>query len=88
MNNNDSIKDTVKGFIMDEFLPGEDPDSLTNETPLITGGVLDSIARIKLTDFLEQTYEIKLAAYEMGVDHLDNLALIADTVEAKLKARQ
>lgn len=88
MNNNDSIKDTVKGFIMDEFLPGEDPDSLTNETPLITGGVLDSIARIKLTDFLEQTYQIKLAAYEMGVDHLDNLALIADTVETKLKARQ
>ena len=28
----------VKEFIMQEFLPGEDPDQLSESTPLISGG--------------------------------------------------
>ena len=51
-----AIKQTIKEFILDEFLPGEDPDELTESTPLITGGILDSIATLKLVMFLEERY--------------------------------
>jgi len=40
----DDVGATVKDFILREFLPGENPAELTDATPLITGGVLDSIA--------------------------------------------
>lgn len=77
------IKSAVKNYILKEFLPGEDPDELTDDTPLISGGVLDSIATVKLVMFLEETYGIRLAAHEADREHLDTLDLIAELVESK-----
>jgi aryl carrier-like protein len=50
-----NIDQTVKDFILAEFLPGEDPSQLTDATPLVTSGILDSIATMKLATFLEVT---------------------------------
>jgi hypothetical protein len=36
--------------------------------------------------FLEQKYRIELDAYEMGVDHLDDLTRIAPLVRTKMEA--
>lgn len=77
------IKSKIKGYIMNEFLPGEDPDELTDSTPLISGGVLDSIATIKLVDFMEQTFGIRLEAHETDPEHLDTLDLITQLVQSK-----
>ena len=79
----DSIESTVKSYILDEFLPGEDPSELTLETPLITGGILDSIATVKLVLFMEERWKISLAAHEASPENLDTIALIADLVRAK-----
>ena len=82
----DSIKQRVKSYILEEFLAGEDPESLTDSTPLVSGGILDSIATIKLVTFLEDNFKIEFDAHEMGVDSLDSLTRIADFVESKLGA--
>lgn len=47
----ESISGTVKEYILREFLSGEDPEELTDSTPLITGEILDSIATLKLGEF-------------------------------------
>ena len=47
------IQATVKQYILKEFLPGENPDELNESTPLITGGILDSISTVQLVAFLE-----------------------------------
>jgi acyl carrier protein len=87
LDNSNSIKQTVKGYIMEQFLVGENPSALTDSTPLITGGILDSIATIKLVTFIEDSYKIEFAAHEMGVDSLDNLSRIAEFVQSKLGAK-
>jgi acyl carrier protein len=79
----ENIQNSVKEFILQEFLPGEDPDSLTETTPLITGGVLDSIATLKLVMFIEERFGITLQAHETDPDYLDNLALITKTILSK-----
>jgi acyl carrier protein len=79
----DAVKQAVKGFILSEFLPGEDPDELTDATPLITGGVLDSIATLKLVLFIEERYAITLEAHEVDPEHLDTVADIARLILAK-----
>lgn len=79
----DNIQAIVKEYILNEFLPGEDPDELTESTPLISGGVLDSIATLKLVMFLEEQFNIRLEAHEADREHLDNLILITQLVEAK-----
>ena len=78
-----NVQSAVKTFILQEFLPGEDPEELTDSTPLITGGILDSIATIKLVLFLEERFSIKLAAHETDPEYLDTLASISQLVCSK-----
>ena len=52
------IKTTVKTFILNEYLPGEDPAALTDDTPLMTTGILNSIAVLKVVTFLENQFGI------------------------------
>jgi acyl carrier protein len=79
----DPITGTVKDFILEQFLPGEDPAALTSTTPLITGGILDSIATLKLVAFLEETWKIELQPHEVDADNLDTLDSITRLVQSK-----
>jgi acyl carrier protein len=74
---------TVRDYILEEFLPGEDPSELTDDTPLITGGILDSISTLKLVTFLEDRFRVTLEAHEAGVEHLDTLGRITDLLVSK-----
>lgn len=78
------VKEIVKGYILDEFLPGENPAALTDSTPLVTGGVLDSLATIKLVAFLEERFKVQIQAHETMVDYLDTVTDIAQLIHAKL----
>jgi acyl carrier protein len=74
---------TVKEYILEQFLPGESPDNLTETTPLFTSGLLDSIASLQLVTFLEQEFGIKVAAHEVVPDNLNTLESIAGFIRAK-----
>lgn len=79
-----SVYDAVKEHILSEFLAGEDADALENSTPLISGGILDSISTVKLVSFLEERFEIEFGAHEISTDYLDTLTDIAAIVESKV----
>lgn len=79
----DEIRNSVHQFILREFLPGESPEELTDETPLITGGILDSISTLKLVSFLEDNFEITVEAHEAGVENLDSVGLITRLIHEK-----
>jgi len=76
-------KGIIKDYILQEFLPGEDPAELTDTTPLITGGILDSIATVKLVMFLEERFSITLQAHETDPDYLNTIDVIAKLIESK-----
>lgn len=77
------IRDEVRAYILREFLPGEDPAELRDDTPLITGGILDSIATLKLVAHLEEKYAIEFQAHEVDADHLNTVADISALVQSK-----
>ncbi len=81
----DDIRRTIHAYILNEFLPGEDPDELTVDTPLITGGVLDSISTLKLVSFLEDEFEVIVEAHEAGVQNLDSIDRIGQLIAEKLQ---
>src|SRR4030095_3245335 len=81
--NPEDIKTTVKTFILNEYLPGEDPAALTNDTPLMTTGILDSIAVLKVVTFLEDQYGITIEPHEAVVENLNTLSDIARLVMSK-----
>jgi acyl carrier protein len=80
----EEIRQAIRGYILAEFLPGENPAELTDSTPLITGGILDSLATIKLVAFLEQRFKIQIQAHETMVDYLDTITDIAQLVSSKM----
>jgi acyl carrier protein len=77
------IREAVRAYILAEFLPGEDPEELRDDTPLITGGILDSIATLKLVAHLEEEYGIELQAHEADADHLNTVSDICELVQSK-----
>ena len=80
----DEIRSAARDYILAEFLPGEDPAALTNDTSLIGGGILDSIATVKLVSFLEERFGVRFEAHEVGVDYLETIDRIVETVGRKL----
>ena len=80
----DHIKETLKQYIVKEFLPGEDPAALTDATPLLTGGILDSIAALNLVAFIEERYGITLRAHEVDVENLNTIADLTRLILSKL----
>ena len=82
----DEIRMAVHGYILKQFLPGEDPGELTDQTPLITGGILDSIRTLKLVVFLEDRFGVVVEAHEAGVDNLDSVGQIARLIATKKQA--
>jgi acyl carrier protein len=73
----------IRDFILGKFLLGEDPLELTDRTPLISGGILDSISTLKRIAFLEEHFGIRIEAYEAHVEHLDTIEQLSALVAAK-----
>ena len=84
MSDVDAIKGRIKDYIMEEFLPGESPDTLTDDTEMVTDGVLDSLATLRLVEFLEGTFGVSLEPHEVDAEYLNTLPDIANLVAGKL----
>jgi acyl carrier protein len=79
----DNIKEELRQHILEEFLPGEKPSNLKDDTPLRTSGILDSVATLKLVTFVEEHYGIEVEAHEAGVENFDSIDGIASFVKSK-----
>jgi acyl carrier protein len=79
----EEISRDVKAFILHEFLPGENPEALTDSTPLIAGGILDSLATLKLVTFLEEKFKVTVAPHETDEEHIGTIADIVNLVQSK-----
>jgi acyl carrier protein len=82
--NHAEIERVVREYIQNEFLPDEDPSALDGSTPLISSGILDSIATAKLVSFVESRFGVRFKASEIGVQRMDTIDLIVATTESKL----
>ena len=73
----------IRSYLLGEFLPNEDPSNLKSDTDLIAGGVLDSIALIKLTRWLEERLSIQIEAHETASENMATVARMATMVARK-----
>ncbi len=78
------VKETVKTFVQKRFLKNAEDKELTYSTPLISGGIIDSILTMQLVVFLEQTYQFEFQAHEVDKENLDTIEIIAGFVAKKL----
>ena len=78
------VKTVLRGFILDNLLPGEDPANLADDTELKESGILDSMSTLKLVTFLEERYKIEFAADDLEPANLASIATLERLVRSKL----
>jgi acyl carrier protein len=78
------IKENIKNFIIDSFLKNADTKELTYTTPLISGGIMDSISTMQLVNFIEHKYNFEFQAHEVDRDNLDSINLISNFIASKI----
>ena len=76
-------KETIRQFILVSQLAGESPDSLRDNTPLQTSGILDSLATVGLVSFIEKHFGVELDVHDTSVERFDSIDDIAATIVRK-----
>ena len=61
---------------------GLDPSVLGNDTPLFTGGLLDSFSMVDVILFIESETESRMKATDVRLDNLDSIGRILAYADA------
>lgn len=78
------IRDYLRDYVLQEFLPGESRENLTDDLTLRTSGILNSIKLLQLIGHIEEKYSILFDAHEAGdVSNFDTLNSMAELVARK-----
>lgn len=82
-----NIRETVRTFLLDNFLHGEDPRNLKDDTELKESGILDSLSTLKLVSFLEEQFQVEFEANDLDAGNLASVESIERLVRSKMAAR-
>ena len=79
------IKHELRGYVAEHFLQGG--EGLEDTTPLISGGLIDSIGMLGLISFMESRFGVEVMPRDVDAHTLDNLNLIEALINRKLAAK-
>jgi len=75
----EGLKDIILDYVTKEYLE-DDSDPLAYDTPLISGGIVDSFSMVSLKRFLENRYDIQIPDDDATPEAFDSVDKIADLV--------
>ena len=76
----DELKKIIRDYVTKEYLEEGDDRVINNDTPLITGGIVDSFSMVSLKRFLEKRYQIQIPDAEATPQAFDSVTSIAALV--------
>ncbi len=76
----ESLKDTILDYVTKEYLE-DDSEPINFDTPLISGGIVDSFSMVSLKRFLENRYNIQIPDDKATPEAFDSVNKIASLVE-------
>ncbi|MDD4052513.1 MAG: acyl carrier protein [candidate division Zixibacteria bacterium] len=80
----DEMKDVVLKYVIAEYLE-DDTQEITFDTPLISGGIVDSFSMVSLKRFLENKYKISIPDDKATPEAFDSVNKIVTLVKEFLK---
>jgi len=80
----DTFASEIKGFIVSNFLFGQEGGGLADDQSFLESGIIDSTGLLELVSFVEQRYGLSIADRELVPENLDSLANISRFVARKL----
>ena len=80
------VTNELREFILASYLPGEPAENLTDDTPLVSSGILDSLAVLGVASFIHERFGVELDFEETSVERFNRIEDIAATVRRKQAA--
>lgn len=80
MLNDDDVRQSLREFILTNFLPGEAPETLADSTLLVTSGIITSLSLLELATFIEDRFAVILSDDDVGTERMDSIDRLADLV--------
>ncbi|MBS3758366.1 MAG: acyl carrier protein [Desulfobacterales bacterium] len=81
------VKPTLRQFIIDNFLFGDD-NGLADDTSFLEEGIIDSTGMLELITFLEETFSIQLDDEELIPENLDSINNLVSFLSKKQVVQQ
>jgi len=76
----DEMKDAILEYVKNEYLEEDDDMEIVYDTPLISGGIVDSFSMVSLKVFLEKKYKIQIPDAKATPEAFDTVEKIAALV--------
>ena len=70
------VKDVVLEYVIEEYIEDDDDQEVTYDTPLISGGIVDSFSMVSLKVFLETRYNIQIPDAKATPEAFDSVEKI------------
>jgi len=83
----DEVQRAIRDYVVKEYLEEGDDREITETTPLISGGIVDSFSMVSLKRFLERKYDIRIPDADASPAAFDTLDSIAALIERFRKGR-
>jgi len=80
----EDIRVSIRAFILEKFMSGEDPSKLTDETSLERAHVVDSAGVLEIMLFIEEKYGFEVETDDALPENFDTMRNIAAYIERKL----
>lgn len=78
----DKLREIVLEYVIEEYVEDEDDaEELDYDSPLISGGLVDSFSMVSLKRFLEVKYKISIPDDDASPEAFDNVNSIANLVK-------
>lgn len=72
--------DTIKKFVIDEFLPDVSADDLAVDHDMLGGGVIDSLGLLKLIAWIEEKFQLAVSDTELDPDNFRTINAINEFI--------
>jgi acyl carrier protein len=72
----DEMSKAILDYVKREYLEEDDDREVTETTPLISGGIVDSFSMVSLKRFLEKKYRIKIPDADASPEAFDSVQSI------------
>lgn len=75
------IRNVILEYVQEEYLEEDDDIEVDYDTPLISGGIVDSFSMVSLKRFLETEYEIQIPDAKATPEAFDSVNKIVALIK-------
>jgi acyl carrier protein len=82
--NKEQLKEEVRQYVKLHVLNNQAGEDFTDDTPLISTRLMDSILTLKMINHFEDLLKVECKAHEVTADNLDSINIFTDFLFRKM----